>query len=172
MIDVPDGSQRRALARLFLFNVPNHRLLLLKRKIDAGLSHKKAPPKRSLNGAPFSEDLFVGSVGSRQIVAMLAAVRHGPKGRTIQWTRLQGIPQRRAHFVQALRIRREVKHPERSRRFGVDCLHVDLILVNGAIGEHFLHQRHDQVFAERVHRIIGRVCLQFVGRAVSVQIFP
>jgi hypothetical protein len=37
----------------FSFNVPNQRLLLLKRKIDAGLSHKKAPPKRSLNGAPF-----------------------------------------------------------------------------------------------------------------------
>ncbi len=32
----------------FSFNVPNHGLLSLKRKIDAGLSHKKSPAQAKL----------------------------------------------------------------------------------------------------------------------------
>src|SRR5579863_3025826 len=116
--------------------------------------------------------LFVSCIGLRQIIAMLREVRHRLKRRTTQRARFLGIAYRRTNLVDPLCVGRDVRDPNRSWGLSMNSFAVDLILMNGAIGQHFFHYRHEQTLAERVDRIVRSIGFQLINRDVGVDIFP
>ena len=106
-----------------------------------------------------SRELFVSGVTAIQVIVVRAQVHQGTKGHSAQRVGLDSCVQGRVDLIQAFRVRCQVDNRKLAWRFGVDRLRIDFVLAQRAVGEQFLQQRHDQLLAERLHRVLRRVRL-------------
>jgi len=95
---------------------------------------------------------------------VFAEVDHGEECRTAERLGFHGRSKRCIDFVHGSIVGRDPADSKTARRIGVDCLRVHLIFHNCAVSEQLFHERHNQVFAEHVNRVVRSIVLQLVNR--------
>src|ERR1051326_9207151 len=131
----------------------------------------KTHPNRGAGGFS-TASLFIGCGRANQAIAVGGEIHHRVECRQAQDVRLQSRLQAGGYLVQAIGAGTNVDHVEHAGIFRVDSLCVDLVLVDRAVRHHLFHQRNNQVLAEGLYGISGRIRFELVTRLVSIEIFP